>query len=126
MCIRDRSSTVKIMVYNRWSWKVLWILFVYGKGQFWKIDRLVAKYSEAEAGCPITYTYSRVQGRRLLEDHGFRVVETKINHIFCYSIPEYATYEYRKVWYFRWMPKPVFTFLERTLGWHLCLTTIPK
>jgi hypothetical protein len=27
------------MVYNRWSWKVLWILFVYGKGQFWKIDR---------------------------------------------------------------------------------------
>ena len=31
------GSTVKIMVYNRWSWKVLWILFVYGKGAFWKV-----------------------------------------------------------------------------------------
>ena len=34
---------MKIMVYNRWSWKVLWILFVYGKGQFWKLDRLIAR-----------------------------------------------------------------------------------
>jgi 2-polyprenyl-3-methyl-5-hydroxy-6-metoxy-1,4-benzoquinol methylase len=26
------ESTVKIMVYNRWSWKVLWILLVTGRG----------------------------------------------------------------------------------------------
>src|SRR5712692_5427747 len=31
------ESTVRIMVYNYWSWKVLWILFGYGKGQFWKL-----------------------------------------------------------------------------------------
>src|ERR1700688_551093 len=83
------ASTVKIMVYNRWSWKVLWILFVYGKGQVWKFDRLIADSSEAQNGCPITYSYSRAQGRRLLEDHGFRVTETKVDHIFSYSIPEY-------------------------------------
>jgi len=120
------SSTVKIMVYHRWSWKVLWILFVYGKGQFWKINRLIADYSEAEAGCPITYTYSRGQGRRLLEKQGFRVMETKVEHIFSYRIPEYSTYEYKKTWYFRWMPQSLFRFLERTFGWHLCLTATPK
>jgi 2-polyprenyl-3-methyl-5-hydroxy-6-metoxy-1,4-benzoquinol methylase len=120
------NSTIKIMVYNRWSWKVLWILFVYGKGQFWKLDRLIADYSEAQTGCPITYSYSRTQGRRWLEDHGYRVTETKVDHIFSYSIPEYVKYQYKQVWYFRWMPKPLFRFLERTFGWHLCLTATPK
>jgi len=120
------SSTVKIMVYHRWSWKVLWILFVYGKGQFWKISRLIAEYSEAEAGCPITYTYSRARGRRLLEAQGFRVIKAKVEHIFPYRIPEYSTYEYKKTWYFRWMPQSFFRLLERTFGWHLCLTATPK
>ena len=31
------GSTLKIMVYHRYSWKVLWILLTYGKGQFWRI-----------------------------------------------------------------------------------------
>jgi 2-polyprenyl-3-methyl-5-hydroxy-6-metoxy-1,4-benzoquinol methylase len=120
------SSTVKIMVYNRWSWKVLWILFVYGKGQFWKLDRLIADSSEAQNGCPVTYSYSRSSGRRLLEEHGFHVTKTEVDHIFSYSIPEYVKYQYKQVWYFRWMPKPLFRALERMFGWHLCLTAIPK
>jgi len=120
------SSTIKIMVYNRWSWKVLWILFVYGKGQFWKIDRLIADYSEAQTGCPVTYSYSRTTGRQWLEENGFRVTETMVDHIFPYSIPEYVKYQYKMVWYFRWLPRPLFRSLERMLGWHLCLTATPK
>jgi ubiquinone/menaquinone biosynthesis C-methylase UbiE len=120
------GSTVKIMVYNRWSWKVLWILFVYGKGQFWKLDRLIADYSEAQTGCPVTYSYSRRGGRRFLEDHGLRVSDVMVDHIFSYSIPEYVQYRYKQVWYFRWMPRPLFRFLERAFGWHLCLTGRPE
>src|SRR5712692_2987408 len=51
------GSTIKIMVYHRYSWKVLWILLVYGKGRFWRLEKLVAQYSEAQEGCPITYIY---------------------------------------------------------------------
>ena len=120
------ESTVKIMVYNRWSWKVLWILFGYGKGRFWKLNRLIAEYSEAQTGCPVTYSYSRVAGRRLLEDHGFRVTDVMVDHIFPYSIPEYVQYRYKVLWYLRWMPKPLFRALERAFGWHLCLTAKPK
>jgi 2-polyprenyl-3-methyl-5-hydroxy-6-metoxy-1,4-benzoquinol methylase len=120
------ESTVKIMVYNRWSWKVLWILFIYGKGRFWKLNRLVADYSEAELGCPVTYCYSRAAGRRLLDEHGFRVTGVQVDHIFPYSIPEYVQYRYKMVWYFRWMPKALFRVLERAFGWHLCLTAKPK
>jgi 2-polyprenyl-3-methyl-5-hydroxy-6-metoxy-1,4-benzoquinol methylase len=120
------STTVKIMVYYRWSWKVLWILFVYGKGQFWKLDELIARYSEAQTGCPVTYSYSRKSGRRLLEQHGFRVTDVSVDHIFSYNIPDYIAYRYQKVWYFRWIPKPLFRALERAFGWHLCLTAKPE
>jgi 2-polyprenyl-3-methyl-5-hydroxy-6-metoxy-1,4-benzoquinol methylase len=122
----DGGSTVKIMVYNRWSWKVLWILFVYGKGQFWKLDRLIARYSEAQTGCPVTYSYSRRSGRRLLEDHGLQVADCRVDHIFPYVISEYVQYRYKKVWYFRWLPRPLFRLLERLFGWHLCLTGKPR
>ncbi|MEO8593431.1 MAG: class I SAM-dependent methyltransferase [Candidatus Solibacter sp.] len=120
------DSTVKIMVYNRWSWKVLWILFSYGKGQFWKLDRLVADYSEAETGCPVTYSYSRATGRELLEGHGLQVTDVYVDHIFAYEISEYVQYRYKKVWYYRWMPKFLFRALERAFGWHLCLIAKPR
>jgi len=116
------GSTVKIMVYNKWSWKVIWILLVYGKGRFWKLPQLIAEYSEAQTGCPVTYSYSRKDGRKLLEDHGLQVTDVFVDHIFAYSIPEYVQYRYKKVWYFRWLPVPVFRALERAFGWHLCLT----
>ena len=116
------ESTVKIMVYNRWSWKVFWILFVYGKGQFWKLDRLVAEYSEAQTGCPVTYSCSRTEGRRWFESRGFRITDVMVDHIFPYAIAEYVQYRYQVVWYFRWMPKTLFRALQRAFGWHLCLT----
>jgi len=115
-------STVKIMVYNRWSWKVLWILFVYGKCQFWKLNGLIAGYSEAQTGCPVTYSYSRAGGRRWLAEHGFRTTDATVDHIFPYRIADYVQYRYKVVWYFRWMPKRMFRALERAFGWHLCLT----
>ena len=120
------ASTVKIMVYHRWSWKVLWVVFGYGKGRFWKLNRLIAEYSEAQTGCPVTYSYSRASGREFLEQHGFEVTDVAVEHIFPYSIPEYVKYQYRVVWYFRWMPKPMFRALEHAFGWHLCLTAKPK
>lgn len=123
--VHPRSS-VRIMVYNRWSWKVFWILFVYGRGRVWKMDRLIADYSEAQTGCPVTYSYSRRSGKEFLETHGFHVVGSFVDHIFPYRIPEYTQHRYRKVWYFRWLPRPLFRGLERVLGWHLCLVAEPK
>ncbi len=38
-----------------------------GKGRFWKTDELVAEHSEAQTGCPVTFTYTRGELRELLE-----------------------------------------------------------
>jgi 2-polyprenyl-3-methyl-5-hydroxy-6-metoxy-1,4-benzoquinol methylase len=116
------GTTVKIMVYHRRSWKVAWILLTEGKGRFWKLRELVAKNSEAQTGCPITYTYSRREGRELLERHGLRVRSVGVDHIFPYRIRDYVQYRYVREFYFRWMPPGLFHALEKRLGWHLCLT----
>lgn len=114
----DRSSVFKMMVYHRHSWKVLWILAKYGRGAFWKLDELVARHSEAQTGCPITYSYSRRTVRDLAQ--GLTVQKMSVDHIFPFSIPEYKQNEYRTVWYFRLLPGGVFRLLERSFGWHLC------
>jgi 2-polyprenyl-3-methyl-5-hydroxy-6-metoxy-1,4-benzoquinol methylase len=116
------GGTLKIMVYHRRSWKVLWILLAYGGGKFWHLNRLVATYSEAQTGCPVTYVYSRGQARRWLQHHGFRITDMRVEHIFPYRIKDYVQYRYTVVWYFRWLPARAFRWLERTFGWHLCLT----
>jgi hypothetical protein len=107
------------MVYNKFSWKVLWIFLKYGYGRFWKLDELIQKYSEAQTGCPVTRTYSKKSVTELLKRNGWEVQSITIDHIFPYSIPEYKQYRFKKVWYFRWMPKKVFRWLETHFGWHL-------
>lgn len=116
------GTTVKVMVYHRRSWKVAWILLTEGHGRFWKLQELVAKNSEAQTGCPITYTYTRREGRALLERHGFPVRDIRVDHIFAYRIPDYVRYRYVKELYFRWMPPALFQALESRFGWHLCIT----
>ena len=116
------GTVVKVMVYHRYAWKVLWILLRYGKGRFWALDELVARHSEAQTGCPITYTFSRRSIRRLLESYGFRVTDMQVDHIFPYRIADYVCYRYVKSWPWRAVPRPVFRWLERHFGWHLCVT----
>jgi SAM-dependent methyltransferase len=117
------ESEFKLMVYHRRSWKVFWILLSEGKGAFWKLDELVARNSEAQTGCPVTYTYTPASARALLR--GFRVEEMFVDHIFPYRIRDYVQYRYIKNWYFRILPRQVFRAMERHWGWHLCVTARP-
>jgi SAM-dependent methyltransferase len=114
------GSKLKLMVYYRYAWKVLWIL-LQEKGNIRQLDELIARHSEAQTGCPITYSYTKKTAETLLADR-FEIEEIFVDHIFPYEIPKYVKYEYRMEWYFRYLPKPVFRALERRLGWHLCLT----
>ena len=119
------SGTLKLMVYNRRSWKVFWIVVAQGRGRFWKTDELVATHSEAQTGCPVTFSYTRRGGRELVERAGFRVTDVRVDHVFPYRIRDYVEYRYVKEWYFRWMPERMFRAFERMFGWHLLITAEP-
>jgi len=114
------DSILKIMVYNRYSWKVFWILVTYGKGAFWNLDELIATYSEAQTGCPVTYSYTKKTVQKLLS--GFEMQDITVSHIFPYKVSEYKNYRYVKEWYFRYLPDGMFHWLEKEFGWHLCVT----
>jgi len=113
------KSTLKIMVYNKYSWKSLWVLAKYGHMKFWNLDELMARYSEAQIGCPVTYLYTRDSIKKLLT--GLEIDNIFVDHVFPYDIKSYKNYEYKRVWYFR-MPRVLFRAFERALGWHLCVT----
>jgi 2-polyprenyl-3-methyl-5-hydroxy-6-metoxy-1,4-benzoquinol methylase len=113
------GGTLKIMVYHRWSWKVFAILLTEGKLRSFDLDGLVARSSEAQTGCPVTYTYSRRTAKELAEQAGVAVTDVRVDHIFPYRIPDYVQYRYVKEWYFRALPPAVFHSLERELGWHV-------
>lgn len=114
------GTTIKLMVYYRYSWKVLWIILTYGRWQFWRLNELVARHSEAQTGCPITHLFSRRQIRNLMK--GYKIKEMHVDHIFPYRIADYTKYHYRKMWYFKWMPKTFFGWLKKNFGWHLLVT----
>jgi SAM-dependent methyltransferase len=119
------DSTLKLMVYYRYAWKVFWLLLKEGKGTFWKLDEHIARSSEAQTGCPVTYSYNKKTIHDLL-GAGFRAEDVFVDHIFPYRIPDYVKYEYVKEWYFRYLPEKAFRALERKLGWHLCVTAKVK
>ena len=91
------------------------IVLKHGHGAFGRAAELVRRHSEAQDGCPVTYTYSFKERHELLRDFG--LVDMGKAHIFPYLVPKYVRYQYQTVWYFRWMPTWLFRWLKRRLGW---------
>jgi hypothetical protein len=56
---------------------------------------------------------------------GFHVEEIKQDHIFPFVIEKYIQYEYEILPWFAAMPQPMFTALEKKLGWHMLITARP-
>ena len=98
------GSELRLMLYAKLSWKNLLV-------------RTRRTQPEAQAGCPVVHTYTARGVRELLR--GLEVVSVHKDHIFPWSIPDYVEHRYRKVWYARGMPRPLFRACERMLGWHL-------
>ncbi|QDU70793.1 class I SAM-dependent methyltransferase [Mucisphaera calidilacus] len=115
------DTQLKLMVYYRYAWKVMAIVLTEGYGRFWKLNELVARSSEAQSGCPVTYTYTRRTAAEWLERCGFEPTAMAVDHVFPYRIADYKEYRYVRSWHFRWMPNLLFRGLERTMGWHLCI-----
>jgi SAM-dependent methyltransferase len=100
----------RLMLYARNSWKSIMIDH--------RFDQ-----PEAQSGCPIADTYTEDEVHRLLQ--GFKVVGIVQDHIFPYVVEKYKNYEYELQPWFAAMPPDMFRALERSLGWHLCITAVP-
>lgn len=113
------SSELRLMLYNRGAFKVFQILEEYDFNYYYA-DELIAKHSEAQTGCPVTFSYTPRQITQILENLGYEVTDVSIDHIFPYKVEEYKKYEYVKedIWQ---MPEETFRKFESEYGWHLLI-----
>lgn len=120
----DEISEVRIMLYHKRSWRVLEILWNTPIKYISKknLNNIIALQSEAQTGCPITYTYTKKQAKELIEDNSLLIENIEIKHVFPYRVKDYKEQRYVKKWYFRFMPKLLFNYLSSKFGWHLCIT----
>jgi SAM-dependent methyltransferase len=102
----DAASEFRLMLYAKHSWKAA------------MIDAGLDQ-PEAQAGCPIAFTYSKDEVKALMQ--GYEIIDIRQDHIFPYVIEKYVRYEYELQPWFAVMPKDVFRALERHFGWHLLI-----
>jgi SAM-dependent methyltransferase len=113
------SSELRIMVYARISYKLFWIMREENIWDMSRIDELIARNSEAQTGCPVTYSYTEATARDLLA--GFHIVDMRRAHIFAWDVDRYRQYEYRKAPEWAHVSDAELAALERELGWHLLI-----
>src|SRR5262249_55072437 len=101
----------------RVSYKLFWIMQQEGVWDLSRIDELIARNSEAQTGCPVTYTYDAERAGALLA--GFRILEMRKAHIFTWDVDDYTRYEYRNATAWVGVSDEALAELERELGWHL-------
>jgi len=117
------ASELRLMVYARISYKLFWIMREEGIWDMSRIDELIARNSEAQTGCPVTYTYTDESIRTLLA--GFDVIDVRKAHIFTWDVDAYRRYEYVKASEWANVNEAALAALERELGWHLLVRAVP-
>ena len=115
-------SELRLMVYARISYKLFWIMKEEGIWDMSRVDELIARRSEAQTGCPVTYTYNDETARALLQ--GFDICEMHKAHIFTWDVDAYTRHEYRKAPEWAHVGDAELASLERELGWHLLIRAV--
>lgn len=110
------DSELRLMVYTKVSWKLFWIMKTENVWDMSRIDELIARNSEAQTGCPVTYTYTRNELTELLS--GFEILDARKAHIFTWDVPSYVKYEYKKDPAWAGVGDEQLAELESELGWH--------
>lgn len=124
--IMNSGAELRIMLYSKWSYKLFWILHTYDEIE-WKFDKnmdeSIAKYSEAQTGCPIAFTYTFDEIKSLLQPY-FKIENIWKDHIFPYDIEKYKNHEYVKSEEFINMNEKEFKSMEKELGWHTLVKAV--
>lgn len=117
------AGELRLMVYARVSYNVFAIMRKTGCWDMSQLDELIARHSEAQTGCPVTYTYTEESARELLR--GFEVRDIRKAHIFTWDVEAYRRHEYRKAPEWAEVSDAELARLEKELGWHLLITATP-
>lgn len=115
----NNDGEIRMMVYSKISYKLFHLMKETGIWDFSGLDDLISAYSEAQTGCPITYSYTIEGAKKLFSD--FAILDIKKTHIFPWNIQKYIAYQYEKEACFKNISDDLFKDLESELGWHMLI-----
>jgi len=110
------GGELKLMVYSKFSYKLFWIMKETNQWDFGQLNELLSIYSEAQTGCPVTYSYTFDELGDLLKNYEIKKIYK--DHIFPYKIDKYVRHEYEFEDCFKNMNQSQFRKMEKELGWH--------
>jgi SAM-dependent methyltransferase len=110
------SGEFRCMLYSKISYKLFWLMHE-NKWSFNNSSSLIQTFSEAQTGCPITYTYTFDEIKDLLPNDLF-VEKIWKDHIFCWNIEEYKKNNFVVDDTFQNIDEHFFNQLKQELGWH--------
>jgi 2-polyprenyl-3-methyl-5-hydroxy-6-metoxy-1,4-benzoquinol methylase len=124
--VKPNGGELRIMLYSRYSFKLFWIMDqYYKKWDLSNIDKMIAEYSEAQTGCPVTYTYTFDDIKNLLHEN-FTIDNIEKDHIFSWDIEPYKRNEYIKDNFWKDVSESEFHKMEKELGWHTLVKATKK
>lgn len=115
----NAATELRLMIYSKVSYKLFRVMQEEDQWDMGAIDEIMAKRSEAQSGCPVTYTYTFDEARQLLA--GFDIVSQEKAHIFTWDVPHYIQYQYVKAEPWKNVSDQELAALEKELGWHMLL-----
>jgi 2-polyprenyl-3-methyl-5-hydroxy-6-metoxy-1,4-benzoquinol methylase len=119
------SGEFRFMVYSRVSYKLFWLMNSHSVWNFSNSDDLIQRYSEAQSGCPVTYTYTFGEVAELLGTN-FSIDKIWKDHIFKYDIENYKKNIFVEDKAFESVDQAFFKSMEKELGWHTMCIAIPS
>lgn len=114
---QDPGQELRIMLYSKFSYKLFWAMHVNNAWKLGTMEDTIREYAEAQTGCPVAYTYTFEDVRRLLEPY-YNVEDMRKDHVFKWNIEKYIKHEYEVDDAFKAMTPENFKALEEELGWH--------
>lgn len=113
----DPKTELRLMLYSKVSWKLFWMMMEHGSVPMADADKLVATYSEAQTGCPVTFTYTFDEVADLLHPH-FGIRKIWKDHIFTWNVADYIQHKYVPDKYWQNASSSLIDQYARELGWH--------
>lgn len=116
ICKYISNGELRIMLYTKFSYKLFSIMHETNNWDLSDSSNIIRNYSEAQYGCPCTFTYTFDEIKELLNE--LKIEKIYKDHIFSYKFPEYTNNIYIKESTFNNMSDIEFKKLEKELGWH--------
>lgn len=113
----NENGEFRCMLYSRFSYKLFWLMNGMDNWKFDNADELIQKHSEAQSGCPVTYTYTFDEIKDLISPW-FTVEKIWKDHIFMWDIESYKQNIFKRERTFEGVDDEYLQKMKKELGWH--------